>query len=387
MFTLAGQGFARALLRMPRYGAALAEADLQAIPTPDLVVGQRATLAIGDWSGVGTLLAGGPFGGIDSFGWIAGGNGWSNTIPAHTYRDDNGILLSTVLADLAVAAGELGAVLDGIPDRILGYAWTRPTGIASDMLRALVGDAWWIAADGITHAGPRPTPSIAPTDLTVEPFDPALRRGTVVLAGDGVAQLVPGATLTAQGLPGPLAIAQLEVHARPNHVEAVLWGERTGPELAASVLGALARRFRFAATAPMRVTATSGARSTVEPADARAVDLDGHPFLDAIYGIPGASAVLANGATVVIGWPGMDPGSPMVVGFLPGTLPLSLALAAQNEIDATAALVQLGAPGGHFVVVDNGLAVWLQSVRTQLIAAGHDPGVLPIIAATKVKAT
>jgi hypothetical protein len=254
------------------------------------------------------------------------------------------------------------------------------------MLRALVGDAWWIAADGTTHAGPRPASNVAPTDLTIANYDPTLRRATVALAGDGVAQLVPGATLNADGLPAPLTIGQLEVRATSSHVKAVLWGERTGPELAAAIVEAVTRRVRYAFASPAQVTAVAGKRSTVEPSDARSADLDAHAFLDPVYGVPGVTAVLQPGALVMIEWPGGDPGSPMIAGFVPGILPASVAVQAASEIDVVAPLVQLGGTSGHAVVVDNGLTAWLQAVQKALAAAGHDPGPPPVVAATNVNA-
>ena len=392
-FLLAGLAVSSASLRVPRYGMPTARVELQTVPTTPLVAGQRATLQLGDLSLVGTLLpAGGDFGDVASWDWMGGAAAWDQEVEARTYRDDSGILLSAVLADLALDAAaatgatdgtSFGAVLDGIPDRSLGYAWTRPTATASDLLRALAGDAWWVAPDGTTHVGARAASSSAPADLLVEAFDPATRLATVTLAGDGVSQLLPGTTLTAAALPAPLLIGQLEVQVETESVTATLWGERTGAELVAAVLEALTRRVRYAVVSPAQVTTVAGARSTVASSDARSADLAGLPFLDTVWGLPGASAVLQPGALVVVGWPGGDPGSPMIAGFLPGTLPQSLGLDAASTI--TLGTAGSTAPAARADKTDTAIAALLAGVNACAAALHLTPVTAPgSTAASKV---
>jgi hypothetical protein len=381
-YTLSGQPISRATLRIPRYGIWTAEVELQATPVPALSAGTSVVLALGDLSLTGTLLPGGTFGGTASFGVIGGAGTWDATLSSRTYRDDNGVLLSKVISDLAADAGEVGAVLDGVADRSLGYAWTRPAGTASDLLRALVGDAWWIATVGTTHAGPRPATSASPTDLSVEMYDPALRRAEVALSDDAVTQFLPGATVTADGLPAPLQVGQLDVRATASSVTVVLWGERTGPELAGAIMEALAGRSRYAASYPFQVTDTSGTRATVEPSDARSADLHGHPFLDSVYGLPGASATLQQGQGVLVAWPGMDPGSPMIVGWLPNILPLTLILNALTSITLGGSAA---VPAAKSDKTDAAISALLTGVNAALAALSLTPVAPPgSTAATKV---
>jgi hypothetical protein len=389
--TLGTASVSTALLRLPRFGAWVAEVSL----TDDtaLAVGSRQTLTIGDLSLVGTVTDGGDFGGRASYTVVGGAGAWGTVLPAHPYHDDAGVMLSAVFADLAVAAGELGTVLE-VANRILGRDWTRPVGAARDQLDALTTPRgqWWIANDGTTHLGPRPSSSLAaPGTLSVASFDPQTVHAVVQDANDAIAALAPGASLTAPGLPAALSIAAVAVRVEPGGIEVDLWGESPLSELLTRLVDARTAWRLFMPSSPFAVQAVAAdGRVQVQPADQRAASLPGEPLVGHAPGLPGASYTLAPGAPVLLAFVGGDPGSPVVVGHpTPGALPASTALAASIEIDITAPLVQLGAPGGSPVVINNGnaLGLWLAAVQTALALLGHDPGIPPVISATKVKAT
>lgn len=371
---LAGVPISSATFREPRYGAALA--DVALIDDTALVVGSRATLTIGDRSMLGTIRPGGDFGGQAGFSWIAGAGAWSATVLKRPYHDDNGIMLSAVLRDLALDAvtatgatdgASFGAVLE-VADRPLGRDWARPTALARDLLGALATaaglgtDEWWVDDTGITHLGPRPATSLSSTTLTIDPYDPALRHGTARLFDDAISGLVPGATLTAQGLPAPLVIGATTIHVEGGALTVDLWGERTAAELFDALVDASTAWRAYLRRNPYRVLSVGGdGRVAVTPADARSVDFPDAPQLGHAYGLPGASYELQAGANVIVEHLAGDPGSPVVGGHLPGPLPVSLTL------DATTAILVGG--GAVPLVKDGPLQAWVAALTTAL--AGH----------------
>lgn len=328
--TLAGLHVSRALLRIPRWGAAMADVDM--IDDTALEVGSRATLALGDLSLVGTIRPGGSFGGTAAYSWIAGGGGWASTVEALPYHNDAGIMLSAVASDLAADAGEFGAVLE-VADRSLGQTWTRPRGAARDQLDALSGGQWWVAADGVTHLGPRSSTSISSSTLTVTHYDPALRRAVVQVADDAIAALAPGVTLTAPGLPAPLTIGAVDVAVTAERLQVVLWGEATGAELFARIVAHLTAGTAYHSLAPYAVQSVGAdGRVAVKPADGRVPELPDASAIGHVPGLPGASYTLQPGAGVLVAWVAGDPGSPVCVAYPAGVLPASVLLDAGSSI-------------------------------------------------------
>jgi hypothetical protein len=370
--TLGSAAISRATLRIPRFGVPVANVTL----TDDtaLTNGSRLTLTVGDLALVGTVTWGSDFGGAAGYTWEAGAGKWSTVVPSRPYHDDNGIMLSRVAADLAADAGELGAVL-AMPDRSLGTNWTRPAAPARDLLDALSGGQWWVASDGVTHVGPRPSTATTSSTLTLH-YDPALRLATAQLADDTVSTLLPGVTLTAQGLAGPLAIISSVVHAEAESISVDLYGEISGPDLLRALVDALTQWRAYLRLNPYTVaTVATDGRVAVQPADARDASSPDAPLLAHLAGIPGASYVLAPGAQVAVTHLAGDPGSPIVFGHAPGALPASVLF------DATGT-ISLGS-GASPLALANPLITWIDALILVLLAHGITPPNAPIIAATK----
>lgn len=126
---------------------------------------------------------------------VGGVNGWSKSLPAvGGYRADNGVRLSQLVNDLALATGE---TIELQADRVLGYAWTRAAGSASSQLEAaLRDDRWWIDARGVTHVGTRPLGALVSVPWTVGGgYDPITRILHVRQADYDVAAFLPRAQL------------------------------------------------------------------------------------------------------------------------------------------------------------------------------------------------
>lgn len=372
--TLAGAAVSRATLRIPRWGAW--SADVTLADSPALTVGQRVDLVIGDLALRGTLRPGGDFGGTSTWTVIGGAGRWDTAVLARGDRDDGLVMLSQAARDLALAAQEDGIIVSA--DRPLGYAWTRPAGLASDALRALAGEAWWVAPDGVTHIGPRPSSQVAPSTLTVQRFDRSTLRASCLLADDALAQLLPGATATAPGLPAPLTVGSLVAHVEDGSITVDLFGERDAAQLLAAIVDALTQWRRFLAAYPCTVTEVAGQRASVEPRDARADGLELGRYLDPVQGVPGLTVQLQPGAGVLVGFLGGDPASPAIVGHLPGTLPAAVGL--------DAAAITLGGAAAKKLVQIDELNAILSVISARLVAIDHGAALAPVTGTAKVKA-
>jgi hypothetical protein len=365
-YDLSGSAIASAVLRVPRWGAWLA--DVMLVETPTLTVGSSVVLTLGNLALTGTLLPGGVFGGIAQYSVIGGAGKWNTQVGARSYSNTNGVRLSQVASDLAKDAGELGTVLQ-VADRVLGGAWVRPAGIASELLRALTAGQWWIDGTGNTNLGPRPATQIAPSTITIGNYDPELKRATAALSDDAVAQLLPGAVLTANGLPATLPIDSLIVRVADNALEVELYGQQGLAELFAGLVASLTSGTRYHPAIPGAVVEVSSTTATVRPTPALAATWPTDSYLPQIPGVPGLSAVLQPGAGVLVAFPAGDPGSPSIVAFLPGTLPVSLVL------DATTT-VSLGA-GGTPLASGNAADANFLAISVALAALGRPVTMTP----------
>lgn len=384
--TIGSYAIARARLRIPPRGVAsavLALTDDTAIPIPSSLA-----LTIGDLTMTGTVTNGADFGGQAGYTWEAGAGAWSTLLEQRPpYHNDGGVMLSAVAADLAQDAGELGAVLDGIPDRSLGADWTRPTATARDLLDALTGGAWWLANDGTTHIGPRPAGTYSSSTLTLH-YEPAIRMGRAQDSGDLIAGLAPGVTLSAPGLAAPLLIGTAVVVVEHDDIAVELYGEKTSGELFRAMVDAVTQWRDYVLLNPYTVSTVGGdARVAVQPTDARSAPFPDAPALGHMAGIPGATYTLAPGANVAVMHLAADPGSPIVFGHLPGPLPVAVTFDASGSITigGTAGAVNVGGAGAAALALASPLVTWAGLVNTALAAAGHPAAALGAVATTIAK--
>jgi len=376
---LSGNGVSRAILHVPRWGVPMA--DVWMLDAPKVIPGARVVLTLGDLAIVGTLLPGGTFGGTADYTVVGGAGGWHLPVPSRSYSDSAAVKFPQVVTDLVRAAGEdrdgapvLGASIS------LGVTWTRPATLARDALDAIsphppgapnMGGQWWVARDGVTHIGPRVATACAPVAMSIMSYDPAMKRATVALADDTIAQLYPGATVTApwedNAPASTLLVGSMTVRAEPGGIEVDLFGEKGSAELLADLVAALTAYTRWHAAYPMQVTSTTGAMVNVDPLNALAAALPGLPGIPQWFGVPGVTATLAKGAPVGVSFLGGSPGGAAVTSYGPGVLPSGLA------INATA--LSLGGPlgSGSPVLVDTlgVLTTFFGAVVTALTALGH----------------
>lgn len=196
MATLGAATVTRARAQLPRWGVWTAE--VRTDRDAGLIEGGPATLTIADLVLVGHVVHGGVHVGTGYYLLAGGAKGWRTVVKERAYRNDAGVKLSLVVADLARDAGE--KVAPGFEDRRLGPAWTRPSRAAdgrplpaSSSLQAASPGAWYVGEDGVTRIGRRSASTLkVPAELVLEPM-PA--RASAVVALEEIAALLPETTI------------------------------------------------------------------------------------------------------------------------------------------------------------------------------------------------
>lgn len=229
-FTLGAADLTRARLSLPPWGVWMARC--YPVDTVAVQTGAAVTLTLGSLVLQGTIRRGGTFLASTGILVVGGADGWARTLARRDpYRADNGVRLSTVAADLATDAGERLVLESGV-ERSLGYAWTRPAGVASVALDALSAGPWWVAPDGVTHLGPRPAPMAIPTATvySVEAVQPERGWARVSCPDDMIGALLPGVAVPLGEGAGVMAVEAVEVAVDPGRVVLELRGRLSGGE-------------------------------------------------------------------------------------------------------------------------------------------------------------
>lgn len=197
----AGERAIAANVAIPAYGAWCADVVLALSST---IPSSAAPLTIGDLVMTGTVFRAADFAGSRSARIGGGFGGWGKAVPAQAYRGSN-VRISTVLRDAAALVGERVTV--DANDTNLGR-FTREAGPASRVLRQVGGPLWWVAMDGTTHVGPRPSGSISSA------FDVIAwsgKTGRFTIATETMTDWMPGRTFTAPTVTTPKTIGFLAI--------------------------------------------------------------------------------------------------------------------------------------------------------------------------------
>lgn len=373
-WTLNGASIQTATVRLPRFGVWSATV---AVAGPlVLAEGALVTLVVGDLTLVGTVASGGTYAEQATYQIVGGAGRWSSTVPQHTHRNSDGVTVAEVAADLCAAARERSVVVEPGAERPLGYAWPRRAGLASDALADLAGDAWWVAPDGATHIGQRPAKTAQPADVRLLSYEAALRRATVAVTDDALAQLAPGVSLILPGLPAPLLLGGVTIRVEADSIEVDLVGERPVSELLSAILTA-----RRAASTPQLYEVTEEAQglTSARPAGPSAAVLPDEVYIAHAPGVPGLTTQLQAGAGVLVVFLDGSTGAPRIVGYLPGVLPVKVALDATDEI-------RLGGATAKKLVTADEVNTALGAIGTRLNALDHAGPLLAVSGTSKVKA-
>ncbi len=367
--TLAGHRVLNARANIPAFGCWYADATIDGEHT----LSGAVDLVIADLTLKGTVLSGGKDKGKSHFRIVAGKGGWGKTIPKKAYADDAGVKLSKVLGD---AASEAGEVLTISTNERVGPAFTRPEDPASRVLELLAPSAWYVDETGVTRLGKRPTVAFK-GKAAHGPVDHA--RGTVTLAPESIASLVPGATV--DGLEAVDVMHEISVK---GGLRSTIWGKMfsaTSRRLSAlrEIVLSLVPDLKFFGVTEYRVVTRDGKRLNLQPV---LVSM-GMPDLRRVLvrpGVPGCEADTALGSRVLVGFVNRSPTRPYVAGFEDpegdGFLPEKLVLDAEDTIE-------LGGTGA--LAKATPLTTWAGNVNSALNGLGAPIAALTGVATTKIK--
>ncbi len=304
--TLAGHRVTHARVHLPAFGVWWAEASID----EEAAISGRVSLMVADLSLSGTIMSGGigPKGRA-SFRLAGGAGGWGRSVPARSYANDAGLKAATVLADAAAACGE---AIDPatLPTGRLGPAFVREAAPAARVLEQVAPAAWYVGEDGITRIGKRAAVTLT-TPAAIGTIDRAV--GTVALASDSIAPIVPG--ITVEGIEAVDVLHELA----PEGLRSTLWGSGIAPStrrIAAMrrLFEQLDARRRYRAIYEYRVVTQDGERVNLQPIRVSV----GMPDLQRVPvrpGVSGARADLALGSRVLVGFIEADPARPVVLAF------------------------------------------------------------------------
>lgn len=144
---------------------------------------------------------------------VGGAGGWSQSVTLPPLRNPTGILLSTALGDVAMAAinpvsgkAETVALATGLDKSIGGFWAPSPSTPAGRILSTLANPLWWVDAKGVTQiAATRTGSAIAATAAQVEHYSRG-KRWLSVATEDVASWLTPGATYTSATVPGGITV-------------------------------------------------------------------------------------------------------------------------------------------------------------------------------------
>lgn len=305
--TLAGHRVTHARVHLPAWGVWWAEASID----EEATLSGAVALALADLKLTGTVMSGGigPQGRA-SYRIAGGAGGWGRAIASKSYANDAGLKASTVIADAATACGETVDAAT-LPTTRLGPAFVREAAPAARVLEQVAPAGWYVGEDGVTRIGRRAAVTLA-APASVGLVDGAF--GTVALAADSIAAIVPG--ITVEGLEAVDVLHELAPGAA---LRSTLWGSgvsTTARRLAAQrrIYEQLDPRRRYRAIYEYRVVTQDGERVNLQPIRVSV----GMPDLSRVPirpGIPGARANVTLGTRVLVGFIEADPSRPVVLGF------------------------------------------------------------------------
>lgn len=323
--TLNGTRVLDARLSIPGWGASYHDVTLEG----EVSLTGAVTLLVSDLTIKGTILTGGVGQGRSFYRIVAGAGGWPKSLPKKSYANDAGVKLATVIGDAAAAAGETLDATTVDQQARLGPAFARVDGEpAARVLEQLAPSAWYVGEDGKTRLGAR-APTTFTTKLSqISQLD--LARGTVTIASDTIAALLPGVSVA-----GLNAIDVEHTYSVQDGLRTRIWGRQAGAtsrrlRALRAIVDQLDPDRKFRGLYEYRIVTQSGERLNLQAVRVST----GMPDLQRVYvrpGLPGCKAQHKLGARVLVGFVNADPTFPVVLsyedaeggGFLPTLLELA----------------------------------------------------------------
>lgn len=303
--TLNGFRVTHARVDVPAWGRWYAEVSLDG----DHEIAGVVSLVVADVTFSGSVVSGGPHEGRTHLRLVGGRGRWDAEIPELGYANAASVSVASVLQDAAAACGE--TLVGALPSTRLGVNYARRAGPAARVLEALVPRGWYVAEDGTTRIGQRGSTTLRGT-MSHGPVD--LARGTVTLASESIAGIMPG--LVVDGLTAVDVCHEIT----PEGLRSTVYGARGGSSRRLSAIQRLVEQADplrdYRTTWEYRVTGRSGKRLDVEPVRAST----GMPALTRVSvrpGLAGCDADVPTGQRVALVFLDADPSRPVVVSFEP----------------------------------------------------------------------
>jgi hypothetical protein len=322
-----------ARVNIPAWGIWYADASVDGAVT----LSGAAELKIADLTLTGTILNGGPDdkSGRSHYRIVGGKGGWGRELPPKGEANDAGVKVLQAITDAARAVGETLDTSTISSSERTGPHYVRPEGPASRVLQVLKPEGWYVDETGTTKIGARATttPSVKKSVMKVDKA-----RGTVELAAESIASLLPGAVVE-----GVTAV-DVKHEISDKGLRTTLWGKQGGTtsrrlEAQRAIFEQLFPALKFGGVYEYRVVLLAGQRVSLQPVRVAT----GMPDLLRVPirpGVSGMKSTLVPGCRVLVAFVDADPGHPMVIAHEDsegdGFLPLI------TEIDAQT-LVKIGA--------------------------------------------
>ncbi len=342
--TLNDHRVTNARVTIPKWGCWYAEVSIDG----EHALSGRVTLVVADLTLSGTVLSGGPIKGRSSYRIVAGAGGWGRELPKKPYVNDAGVKLATVLGDAAREAGET-LIAPAASERV-GPAWTRQVGPASRVLELVAPGAWYVDEAGVTRLGARAAGALVGAVTRIAPVD--LARGTVVLASEKIATILPG--LVVDGL---TAVDVLHQISPEGGLRSTVWGSQVGSTLDSlrALIAQLDPDRAFRGLSEYRIVTRSGALLNLQPVRVSA-GMPDLPRVAVMPGVPGCSQTPPLGSRVGVMFLDAQPSMPRVVSFEGGTASAGLELVTDG----------LGA-GGHAITLEQVLGLFAQYTAARYV--------------------
>lgn len=202
--TFAGARVISTTVTIPWYGAWSADLVLAVVTT----VPPSGAFTLGDLALTGFVQRTASFAGSRSARLVGGFGGWQKVVPAYGYSLPSGVMLSSVLRDVAAAVGEQVNVVN---DAAIGSFFVREGAPAARVLRQLAGATWWIDPSGVTQVGPRA--NTAPITSAFDVIGWSGARGRFEIASEHLSDWTPGRTFSSPVVTAPQTISTVTIRA------------------------------------------------------------------------------------------------------------------------------------------------------------------------------
>jgi len=309
---------------IPYYGTWTADVMMPEAPGYILNPGTSVTLTLGNLSLQGAVYRSGPFSGQMKLRIVGGYGGWQKTVPSQQYVLSGGVLLSTVLGDLAAAVGEKVNVQN---DQALGSIFVRESAPASRILRQIAGPLWYVDTKGVTQiTNARPSKAVSSAFL-VNRWDGD--RGEFEVSTEDYASWMPGNTFSNEVVTTTqtISLATIDTDNKGTLRFTIL---TVGPPTDRLIddIRALIREeietFTFTGVYEYAVQATDGTTVDAQPTST-SLPLPSLRKVPLRTGIPGTSVSPSSGSLLAVGFLNGDPTRPIVFGVFDGTTAQSVA--------------------------------------------------------------